>query len=59
MRIIYNANIYTLDPNKPKVTAIAILSEKIAAIGDDQTILAEFPNRLKNSMPEDEPSFPD
>jgi len=47
MRIIYNANIYTLDPNKPKVTAIAILSEKIAAIGDDQTILAEFPKSIE------------
>jgi predicted amidohydrolase YtcJ len=42
MRIIYNANIYTLDPDKPKATAIAILGEKIVALGDDQTILAEL-----------------
>src|SRR3990172_2229092 len=47
MRIIYNANIYTLNPNRPKATAIAILCEKIAALGDDQTILADFPKSVE------------
>lgn len=49
MRILYNANIYTLDPQNPKATALAIdsLNGRILAVGDDQTILSEFENKAK------------
>jgi hypothetical protein len=43
MRILYNANIYTLDPQKPRASAIVIQDEEIIALGDDQSILSEFP----------------
>ena len=47
VRIIYNANIYTLDPQLPKASAIAIQDDKIIALGDDQNILPEFPAYLE------------
>ncbi len=37
--IIHHAVIYTVDPNAPKATAIALRGDRIAAIGDDTTIL--------------------
>ena len=42
VRIIYNANIYTLDPQLPKASAMVIQDDKIIAIGDDHFILSEF-----------------
>ena len=43
IRIIHNANIYTLDSQQPNASAMAIQDENIIALGDDQTILSEFP----------------
>ncbi len=37
--IIHHAVIYTVDPNTPKATAIALRGDRIAAVGDDATIL--------------------
>ena len=46
IQILYNANIYTLDPAKPTATAIAIDCHhgegRILEIGDDHHILTEF-----------------
>lgn len=39
-RIILNANIYTQNPNQPHATALAIIGERIVAVGDDDTIRA-------------------
>jgi len=54
IRILYNANIYTLDPTTPVGSAIAIDegssrsgSGRILAIGDDHTLLSEFATRAK------------
>jgi predicted amidohydrolase YtcJ len=37
--IVHNANIYTVDPARPTAQAIAIRGNRIAAVGDDGTIL--------------------
>jgi predicted amidohydrolase YtcJ len=42
MRILYNARIYTLDPSKPLVSAIAINRDRVIALGDDFDILSDF-----------------
>jgi len=42
MRIIYNANIYTLDPKHPVARAFAIDRERILAVGDDDLIRSSF-----------------
>ncbi len=38
-KILYNANIITVDPSKPRAQAIALLNEHILAVGDNDTIL--------------------
>ena len=43
-KILYNANIITVDPNNPKAQAIAMFGERIIAIGENDKIL-----RLSNS----------
>ncbi len=40
MRILYNANIVTLDPAQPKAGAMAILDDRIAAVGSSEDMLA-------------------
>ncbi len=40
MRILYNANIATLDPVQPRASAIAIRGDQILAVGSDEDILA-------------------
>ncbi len=40
MRILHNANIITLDPARPRASAVAILGDRIAAAGSDEDILA-------------------
>jgi predicted amidohydrolase YtcJ len=42
-RLLTNANIYTLDPARPRATAIAISGERIVAIGDDDVPTARRP----------------
>jgi predicted amidohydrolase YtcJ len=42
--ILYNANIYTIDPTKPIAKAIAIHNNKILALGDDQSMRNLLPN---------------
>ena len=37
--ILYNANVITVNPNSPKAEAIAILGEKVIAIGENDQIL--------------------
>ena len=39
---LYNARIYTLDPQNPLGNALAILGERIIAVGSDQQIISEF-----------------
>ncbi len=43
MRIVYNANIITLDPEKLKASAIAIEQGRIVAVGSDSEILDGAP----------------
>lgn len=47
-QIIYNAKIYTLDPTHPNASAIAIQKNRIIALGDEETILAEFGEATKS-----------
>jgi predicted amidohydrolase YtcJ len=42
MRILYNANIHTLDPNRPTASALAIDHGRVLALGNDQQIQSEF-----------------
>ncbi len=42
MQILYNGKIYTLNPQKPVVTALAIRDGKIIALGGDIELRAEF-----------------
>jgi predicted amidohydrolase YtcJ len=42
MRILYNANIHTLDPKQPVATAMAIDKGRVLAVGDSETILSAF-----------------
>ena len=37
--ILFNANIITVDPNNPKAQAVAIVGEKVVAIGENNQIL--------------------
>ena len=56
--ILYNANVITVNPKNPEAQAIAILGEKVVAIGENDQIL-----KLANSnqpiifkpLPEDDP----
>jgi predicted amidohydrolase YtcJ len=41
--ILYNANIYTIDPAKPTASAITIRDNKILALGDDQSMRSLLP----------------
>jgi len=47
MRILHNAQIHTLDPYNPIVSALAIDHGKIIALGSDDLILSEFQNSKK------------
>lgn len=42
MIVIYNARIYTLDPQEPLATAVAINGGKILALGEDNAFLSSF-----------------
>ncbi len=42
MPILYNANIYTLDQHRPKVSALAFQGERILAVGSDQDLLSRY-----------------
>lgn len=45
MKILYNAQIDTLDPHRPTASALVIDRQRILALGDDQQILSEFAGR--------------
>lgn len=45
MKILFNAQINTLDPHRPAASALAIDRGRILALGDDQQILSEFEGR--------------
>lgn len=45
MQLLYNARIYTLDPQQPQASALAIDQGRILAVGDDDQMLAEFEGR--------------
>ncbi len=49
-RILFNTSIYTQDKTIPVASAIAIDDGKIAAIGETDTILAEFEGYLKQDL---------
>ena len=36
--ILYNGNIYTMDPQNPKATAIAVKSYKVLAVGEEEEV---------------------
>jgi len=42
MKILYNANIHTLDGKQPLVSAAALDGERILAVGSDDVVLGEF-----------------
>lgn len=42
MDILYNAHIYTLSPEQPTASALAIDHGRVLALGNDQRILSEF-----------------
>lgn len=42
MHLLYNAKVYTLDPEKPVVSALAIQDGKIIAAGNDDQLRAEL-----------------
>ncbi|HLE52091.1 MAG TPA: amidohydrolase [Anaerolineales bacterium] len=42
MRLLFNARIYTLNPDLPIASAIAIDGGRLLAVGTDEAILAEF-----------------
>jgi len=37
-RLLVNANVYTVNPRQPRATAIAIVGNRILAVGDNETI---------------------
>jgi predicted amidohydrolase YtcJ len=41
-KILYSAHIYTLNPNQPTASALAIDHGRVLALGNDQQILSEF-----------------
>jgi len=49
-KILYNTHLYTQDKPLPVASAIAIDHGRIAAIGDTDTILAEYGNYSKQDM---------
>ncbi len=42
LTLLYNGNIITLDERHPKASAVAILGERILAVGQDQELLEKF-----------------
>jgi predicted amidohydrolase YtcJ len=50
MKLLYNASIYTLDSSQPAASAILIDRERIAAVGESQDLLAQYPNVEKQDM---------
>ncbi len=47
MKILYNANIYTLDDKQPLVSAAALDRGRILAVGSDNTLLKEFEGKAE------------
>jgi hypothetical protein len=45
MLIIHNAQVYTQDKQTPRATALAIDHSRILAVGEDDQILASYPNQ--------------
>ncbi|RMF34897.1 MAG: amidohydrolase, partial [Chloroflexi bacterium] len=37
-RVLYNGRFYTMNPARPRVSAIAIAGERILAVGDDEAM---------------------
>jgi predicted amidohydrolase YtcJ len=50
MRLLYNASIYTQDPAYPTGSAIAIDRERIAAVGEADHLLSQYPDAEKQDM---------
>jgi predicted amidohydrolase YtcJ len=51
MEILYNARVYTLDATRPVVSALAIQSGHILALGDQDSILADFNREIPGQGP--------
>jgi len=45
--VVFNGNIITMDPQKPTVTALAVKSYKILAVGDEEEVLELVPTAKK------------
>ncbi|MFQ5832992.1 MAG: amidohydrolase [Candidatus Thorarchaeota archaeon] len=45
--VVFNGNIVTMDPQNPRVTAIAVKSYKILAMGDDEQLFHLVPNATR------------
>ncbi len=50
IKIVYNANIYTVDKAQPKVESFAFENNKIIAVGELQTVLEKYPNAQQMNM---------
>jgi hypothetical protein len=48
MEILYNAKVYTLDPDQPTASALAIDHGRILGLGRDEHLLSEFEGRGKH-----------
>lgn len=42
--VVFNGNIITMDPQKPKATALAVKSYKVLALGEEEEIVGFIPN---------------
>src|SRR6266545_1565368 len=50
MKLLYNAYIYTQDPSHPIESAIVIDRKRIAAVGEANNLLPQYPNAEKQNM---------
>jgi len=50
MELLYNARIYTLDESQPWASALLIDRERILAVGETETLRAEFASALAQDM---------
>ncbi|HEU4745827.1 MAG TPA: amidohydrolase family protein, partial [Anaerolineales bacterium] len=50
MKLLYNAFIHTQDPSNPTGTALVIDHERIVAVGEANTLLAQYPDAEKQNM---------
>ena len=45
--VVFNGNIFTMDPQKPHATALAVKSYKVLAIGNEEDVIDLVPNAAR------------